>query len=381
MDSGVAISPGVQAESPRPGFTSDVRWQAALILAAIAGLSATLWLIPMSSGQAHAIVHHLYFLPLIFAGRLFGWRKASLISVLAFALQAPHYLRAVQGYPVRAVDNAFELATFGIAAIITGYLSDRERRQREHIEKTKRELEGVYEALRQNVEKLKKAERLSAAGQLSAGLAHEIRNPLASIAGAAGILKRGQAPGDDLRDCLEIIDKESQRLNKLLTSFLEFARPRAPRFQATDLAAVVDSVCALASHQTGAGTVELRREMDGSLPEILCDPEQIKQVLLNLVLNAIQASPAGGVVVVRVFTAEGNAMVVEVGDEGRGIPEELRTRIFEPFFTTKEHGTGLGLAVAAKIVDQHGGSISAVDGGDGGATLRITLPLRQEATR
>jgi signal transduction histidine kinase len=109
---------------------------------------------------------------------------------------------------------------------------------------------------------------------------------------------------------------------------------------------------------------------------IQCDPEQLKQVLLNLMLNAIQSSPTGGVVQLRA-RREASRLILEVTDEGRGIPPELRERIFEPFFTTRENGTGLGLAVAAKIAEQHEGSLAALANDAGGATLRLDLPLRE----
>jgi two-component system sensor histidine kinase HydH len=235
-------------------------------------------------------------------------------------------------------------------------------------------LAEVYQELQQNFERLKRAERLYAAWQLSAGLAHEIRNPLASITGAAGILKRGHASGENRRDCLDIIEKETHRLNRLLSSFLDFARPRAPRFQRVELLSVFESVIGLAQHADGAAGIELLLEVEESLPELRCDPEQLKQVLLNLMINAIQATEGQGVVRLHAAVAA-DRLLIEVRDQGRGIPPAERDRIFDPFFTTKEHGTGLGLAVAAKIVEQHGGLLAAENNADRGMTFRVEFPL------
>jgi len=228
------------------------------------------------------------------------------------------------------------------------------------------------------VERLKKAERLHAAGQLSASLAHEIRNPLAGISGAAGILKRGNASPENVRGCLEIIEQESQRLNKLLTNFLVFARPRAPRFQATDLRAVVESVASLAFHSPATDSVGTRLDLPDDLPEVKCDPELLKQVLLNLLVNAREATPAGGRVTVSARTA-GPSVIVSVHDEGCGITPEQQDRIFDPFFTTKDNGTGLGLSIASKIIEQHGGALVAERNMGRGMTFRIELPLENRA--
>jgi signal transduction histidine kinase len=244
------------------------------------------------------------------------------------------------------------------------------------VESTKKELEHVYTELRENVEKMKKTERLSAAGQLAASLAHEIRNPLASISGAAGILKRGNASADNKQECLGILEKESQRLNKLLTNFLDFARPRLPRYQRADPSALVQSVTVLARHAAMRQQVEILDELPQRLPMVDCDAEQMKQVLLNIVLNAIQATQGGGRVIVRAFT-ENATLCVEVRDEGCGMAPQELDRIFEPFFTTKESGTGLGLAVAANIVEQHGGLLRAINNRGGGMTFRLELPLER----
>jgi signal transduction histidine kinase len=235
------------------------------------------------------------------------------------------------------------------------------------------ELEHVYSELQQNIDQLKKTERLTAAGQLSASLAHEIRNPLASISGAAGILARGQVSAEARTECLEILTKESQRLNKLLTNFLDFARPRLPRLQRAEPLELVQSVTALAQHTATRQGVTLHLFSEGLPREIECDPEQIKQLLLNLILNAIQATEGEGTVEVRTLFAE-DSVCVDVCDRGAGIAAEDRDRIFDPFFTTKENGTGLGLAIALNIASQHGGMLACRPNAGGGCVFRMELP-------
>ena len=214
------------------GLRTD-RMKAILIACLVVLLAVFTWVIPPHAEWLHNILHHLNILPFMLAGLFFGWRGALKTLLLACVLQAPSIYRHWHRAPTDAQDQMVELSTFGMAGVIAGVLADRERMQRRRVETTKRELERVYSELQQNLEQLKKTERLSAAGQLSASLAHEIRNPLASISGAAGILARGQASAQSQRDCLEILTAESQRLNKLLTNFLHFARPRLPEVQRT----------------------------------------------------------------------------------------------------------------------------------------------------
>lgn len=224
---------------------------------------------------------------------------------------------------------------------------------------------------------MKRVERLSAVGQLSAGLAHEIRNPLASIAGAVGIIERNSGSESKRSECLNIIKRETERLNRLLTSFLDFARPRPPQYQTISLPEALDSVVALATHAVNHKRIARRKEVPASLPALECDPEQLRQVLLNLLINAIQASPSGGDVVLTARHA-GSRVLIQVKDGGSGIPPEIREKIFDPFFTTKESGTGLGLSVAHQIIEQHGGILTAEANPDKGMTFSVALPLKRE---
>jgi two-component system sensor histidine kinase HydH len=322
----------------------------------------------------HNILHHMNILPFMLAGMFFGWRGALKVIVLACVLQAPSIAKHWHSAPLDSQDQIVELSTFGAAGVIAGVLAERERMQRKRVESTKRELEQVYTELRQSIAHLKQSERLSAAGQLSASLAHEIRNPLASIRGAAGILARGQASEESRIECLDILMKESQRLNKLLTNFLEFARPRLPRLQPARPEEIVRGVVALAQHaaqreDVAFDIVPTRK----ALPEIACDPEQINQLLLNLLLNAVQSMEGAGTVHVR-LQEHGDSVSIEVVDEGCGIAEDELHRVFDPFFTTREKGTGLGLAIAAKIASQHGGSLTCRPGEVHGMVFRCEIP-------
>ena len=282
-------------------------------------------MVPANALILHNVLHHLNILPFMLAGMFFGWRGALQTVMLATVLQTPSIYRHWFQEPLDAQDQVVELTTFGLAAVIAGLLADRERMQRKRVEATKVELEHVYTELQQNIDHLKKTERLTAAGQLSASLAHEIRNPLASISGAAGILARGQVSGEGRAECLEILTKESQRLNKLLTNFLDFARPRLPRCSQRP-AGDGSVVTALAQHTASRQSVSLQVRSEGRPREIECDPEQIKQLLLNLILNAIQATEGEGTVTIRTLFTE-DRLCVDVCDQGGGIAPRIGTHL------------------------------------------------------
>ena len=329
----------------------------AAVVAAMALAGAAQWMVPASATEWRYILQHLYYLPIVYAGLQFGWKGGLTAGLLAGLTCLPHIL---------------EIGIYCAAGSLAGVFAERERRKRRASEETAKRLSNVYEELQENFERMKRAERLSALGQLSAGLAHEIRNPLASIAGAVGILRRGRSSEEKQAECLEIIRKECQRLNRLLTSFLDFARPRALNFRTIEVESVFDSVLGLAEHAVDGASITLKRQVPPGLV-LDCDPEQLKQVLLNLVINAIQAMPNGGEVVMSASAEAGNA-VIQVRDQGCGVSEEEMEHLYDPFFTTKENGTGLGLPVAHQIVAQLGGVLAARNNADRGMTFSVQLP-------
>lgn len=349
----------------------------AAVAAGIAGISALHYLTPLSDMHWQNAFQHLYYLPIVLAGLSFGWRGGLAAAVLAGIANLPFDLEIWHAAPNFAIDQLSENALFCAAGAFTGVFAERGRKQRAELERTAQQLAKVYGELETNFEQIKRAERLSALGQLSAGLAHEVRTPLASIAGAAGILERNLRLAGREAECIAIISKECQRLNHLVTHFLAFARPRTPQYQMVDAGSLIDSVIQLASHGVDAKPIRLRRG-PGNPGELACDPELIKQVLLNLVINAIQATSDGGEVVVSAKEHDGK-ILIEVKDEGCGIGMLDGDKIFDPFFTTKDTGTGLGLSVAHKIVEQHGGILTAENNPAKGMTFSVQLPHRRSA--
>jgi two-component system sensor histidine kinase PilS (NtrC family) len=235
-------------------------------------------------------------------------------------------------------------------------------------------------------EKLRRSEKLAAIGQLAAGLAHEIRNPLASISGAIELLEGDLRPkGKSARRLFEIAKRETGRLNRLLSDFLAFARPKTPKTTELSLRPLLEEVQDLVDK--GEATA-VRIEVD--VPEdlrVVGDPDQLLQVFWNLLLNAIQAQSEGGSVKIAAHKGSrppdlpGPAVEISMEDRGNGIPLETLSQIFDPFFTTKPKGTGLGLATVHRIVEAHGGSIQITSEVGEGTCVRVFLPTGDGSDR
>jgi two-component system sensor histidine kinase PilS (NtrC family) len=224
-------------------------------------------------------------------------------------------------------------------------------------------------------EQVRRADRLAAVGRLSANIAHEIRNPLASMSGAIEALSRELPPDARRGRLVEIALHESQRLNQLITDLLDYARPAPLSLMEVDAAPLLEEVLVLLEHRPAAGDVKLVREYDGALP-LRADPQQLRQAMWNLCLNAVQSMPEGGELRVGGRPAGGPRGRVElwVADTGHGIAEADLPHIFEPFYSTKRDGTGLGLALTFRIVQDHGGHLDVKSEVGAGTTVTVALP-------
>jgi two-component system, NtrC family, sensor histidine kinase HydH len=231
--------------------------------------------------------------------------------------------------------------------------------------------------LREAEEAVRRSDRLAALGQLSAGLAHEIRNPLGTIRASAEMLGRNlTAENEVAREVAGFISTEVDRANSLITRFLQFARPLEIRPERADLGQTLDR--AVAQVEREAPGIAIYRNYAPEIPPFPFDAELLERVFYNLVLNAAQASTADGAVTVKTRAAEGVAEVAVI-DRGAGIDPKHRDSIFNPFFTTKPDGAGLGLAIVSKIVDEHGGKMAVESEPGKGSVFRVLLPMNRTA--
>lgn len=257
------------------------------------------------------------------------------------------------------------------------------------------EMVAQLKASREEIQRLhqtqmSRAEHFATLGELAAGLAHEIRNPLAGIAGVIEIVSRDLPPGSAARSVIKEAKEETLQINRILTELLEIARPKPPQFHVKDLAVTADHAVQFARQQAITKRIMIELDKGDDIPPVDHDPNQINQVLLNLLLNAIQAMEKPTPTSENTALVEGpgkpgsifvtlrqdkDAVLITVADQGKGIPPEVLPNIFRPFFTTKGHGTGLGLSLARRIVEAHEGTITVRSEVAKGTQFVIRLPI------
>jgi two-component system sensor histidine kinase HydH len=352
------------------------------IIGVTCGIAALHFMIPDEIGliDVYYITQRLYYVPVVYAGFHFGWRGGLAASLFASLVYLPQIAGIWRLHPRYTINQYIEMLLFCVVGVLTGILADRERARKKILQETASEMARLYAELQDNFERMKRAERLSALGQLSAGLAHEIRNPLASIDGATAVLQREPRSEERRAEFLQIIQKECRRLNRLLTNFLSFAKPSAPEYRTIAVEQLLDSVITLAENANRGNAIVLRKQIPENAPAVEGDPEQLAQVLLNLTINAMQAMPEGGEILISSYRDE-RYVAIEVRDQGCGVSHGDLERIFDPFFTTKGSGTGLGLAVAHQIIQQHGGVLTARRNPDRGMTFSLQMPLDRQRKR
>ena len=244
-------------------------------------------------------------------------------------------------------------------------------------ENLERRVQERTEALARSEKQIAQADKLASIGQLSSGIAHEINNPLGIILGYTQLLIRSEAPGSQKFEDLKIIEKHVKSCKAIVADLLNFARSSKPKNEHVDIHEIIDDVLVFVTHQAGANSLDFVKAYDRSAPSLYLDEKKIKQVLINLIMNAQHASGNKGTIrIATVYDAPAGQLLIRVKDAGYGIEEKNISRIFDPFFTTKPtgEGTGLGLAVSYGIVKNHGGNISVESRPGKGTEFTVTLP-------
>lgn len=322
----------------------------------------------------HEISQRLYYVPIVYAAYSFSMRGALLVSLFSGIIYYTHISSHAHESARTVLNQYAEILMFQVVAIVTGYFASAERQQRQRFEKASKELAVAYQELKDTVNLLMRAARLKSLGELAASIAHEIRNPLGAIKGAVEIIESEIPSVNPKFEFVEVMKREVERLNRLLNEFLKFARPRAPEKSLVDINDLIKSVINFLATQAAKSNVKIIIRLDEELPLIEIDSEQIRQVLVNLIINAIQAMPAGGNVEIGSGLKK-DFVHITVRDYGTGIEADKREKIFDPFFTTKEEGSGLGLAITYQLVKQHGGEIELIDVNGSGSLFEIRLPI------
>jgi two-component system, NtrC family, sensor histidine kinase HydH len=328
----------------------------------------------------------IYFLPVLSAAIYFStitalaWTAATSLAYLSLlwpALQDSDI--APEGYSILAIRVLF----FFVAAILVNRFAVENRRQVQRLRDLSEKLEETNRQLRRAEAEARRAERLAALGQLSAGLAHEIRNPLGVIKGSADMLSRKVSGSEPLvAELAGYISSEVNRLNALVVRFLDFARPSKLELRPERITEIVERALDAASASVPNSGVKIERHYSANLPEVPADPQLCEQVFVNLITNGLQAMQAQDSASEKTLRlsiapevskgAPGVGVIVE--DSGPGVPPELREQIFNPFFTSKKDGVGLGLSIVAKIMDDHRGTIRLDENTSRGARFHVFFP-------
>lgn len=315
--------------------------------------------------ERHAHLYHvfyqgLYFLPVILSGFWFGLRGGLITSLGITLLYTPFTIMYWSGFSAADFNNLMEMVLYNVVAVMLGILRDQERTKQR---------------------RLMESERLAAMGSAVSCLAHDMKTPLIAIGGFTRLVQKQvtrecQCDSSPCIDKLDIVVQETQRLENMVRDMLDFAKPLELTRSREDIRALIEeSIMLLEDQAREKGVVLLRTPTDPGLPAVSIDAMRMKQVFINLVSNAIQASPEGGAVEVNCWT-RGNRLIIDVCDNGCGIPPGKRGEVFLPFVSTKKEGTGLGLPIVQKILEAHGGRVEILDNNGGGLIFRVTIPCR-----
>ena len=326
----------------------------------------------------HDVLRRLYYIPIVLGAFHFGLRGALGASVLVSLVYIPHaFTQLGHMDPAGTTEKILEILLYNVVAVITGVLAGREKAEKQRQMDIANELQLALEEKKGLEEQLVRSGRLRALGELTAGLAHEIRNPLASIKGTAEIIADEVAPDSPRRKMVDIQKLELERLQALLDRFLRFARLGWVELSPVCICQVADHVRQLVAAKASDAEVTLVLQRERTTVSVMGDREQLAQVLLNLVLNALDVTRPGGTIRLVCGTTERRGRrygFVVVEDEGPGVPADQRQKIFDPFYTTKDGGSGLGLSIAARIIDQHDGYLEVETAEGGGARFEIMVP-------
>jgi signal transduction histidine kinase len=317
----------------------------------------------------HEIYRRLYYVPIILSAFWFGLKGGISCAIVVSLFYLPHVIYQWGGsFLTNDLPKTLEIVLYHIIGVVTGFLSQKQMNATAKL----RHQAGV---LAQAEEQLRHADRLSALGKLSAGIAHEVRNPLASIKGTAEILSDKFKPEDKEYEFVEILIKEVNRLDTVVANFLDFAKPKQPELKSSEINDIILSVLKLTKHQIARARINLKTHLEDTLPTVYVDPEQIKQVFLNLIINAVQAMQGGGTLEVNT-RMDGSKILCIFSDTGSGISKDQQENLFTPFYTSKKKGTGLGLAIVHRILDGHKGEIKFTSEENKGTCFTISLPVR-----
>jgi signal transduction histidine kinase len=341
------------------------------------------WVLIVYTGKIQSGYYFILLLPVVSAATSLGLLGTTVFIVLACAAYLSFLLFVdwtnfyIPGGEIKQL--LLRVALLPVVGFLTQQLAETNRMRARSYRTVAEQLADANRNLRAAEAAVRRSDRLAALGQLTAGLAHELRNPLSTIKTSAEMLGK-TVPEDNAvaKEVAGYISTEVDRTNSLITRFLEFARPVKLRLDAVDVTTVIDQAISQVERHSPPLPVSIYRNYSPDAPPILLDAELMERVFYNLLLNAAQASPAQGAITVKTRAA-GDSIEVSIIDRGSGIDPKHLENIFNPFFTTKPEGVGLGLAIVSKIVDEHHGKIVVESHPGEGSIFRVYLPVGRKS--
>ena len=307
----------------------------------------------MQHRRHHILYQGLFFLPVMLSGLWYGLRGALAASMSITLVLLPSGIVHWKGFSPEDFNSIMEMVLYNVVGGTLGALRDREKVKERN---------------------LRESESLAAMGRAVSSLAHDLKTPLIAIGGFTNWVKNRTEQNSPCQEKLDIVIRETMRLENMVKDMLDFARPLELHPEQGDIVPSLKECIAIIESMARERNVNIRIQSQRTMPSVLIDAMKMKQVLINLITNAVQASPEGGIVSVSIYQKE-TQCIIDVSDHGCGIPLGKREYIFVPFFTTKREGTGLGLPIAKKIVEAHGGHMEVVDNPEKGITFRIFIPI------
>jgi len=357
----------------------------AILILVVIGIGMLHFLTPGDMVFYHDMFRRLSYFPIVLGAIWFGIWGGLVLAVMSSIAFIPHVLLYIGEGTETYLSELTEIVLYLAAGGVTGIIAGRESLLRSRYKELSEKLEKSYDKLHRETqllleleEQLSAAQKLSALGQLSASLAHEIKNPLSSIKGTAEILLDEFPKDHPKREFVEILLKETTRLNSTVEEVLQFSRRgvqgrEKENMETEPLSQVIDRVTSLLASQLRKKSIRLTVTGWETGKAFFVVGEKLSQVFLNIILNAIDATPPRGEIIVETMKHAAGYRVL-VKDTGSGIPDKFKDKIFDPFYSTKEGGTGLGLSISKKIIESYGGTLTQSDSEGGGACFAIFLP-------
>lgn len=348
-----------------------------------------------SAEQFHLIYMQSYFVPILIAAFQFGIRggvgTALVISIIYF----PHIMLDWSGSSQHVILRFIQIVMFNVIGFITGLKAQEEQDEKRRyqaaagqLETSLRDLEKKSRELADLEEQLRLSDRLAIVGELTASLAHELRNPLATILGTVEILQDELPAAERQSEFFRILIQETERVGAVVDNYLNFTAPQRPIQAQFDVQQIIRDTCLIMEGRARKDRVKIRPGLPEAPIRLTGNPNDLRQILVNLLLNAVQAMPDGGEIFISAglesaeeraagatVAADGRCLKIAVRDQGVGIPEEDLDRVFQPFYTTKTHGTGLGLSIVKRIVDQRHWHIEVKSAKGEGTEFILMIPL------